>query len=149
MTPTRIAWNPKHIARISDPADLAELLFPANRNQQHAFLVLWFALQQTPDGLVPNFLDVARRHAVSRRTLERVRAKLRRLGLIERVSRFHARFGGREGWTRSSRFERSLRQLADQLATWRATGPMPAQKAAVLIDFAAARKAAAPVEQTK
>ena len=64
--------------------------------------------------MVPNLEAVAREHGITRRTLERVRAKMRRMGLIDHVSRFNASYGGREGWVLSGRFERSLRLLAEQ-----------------------------------
>jgi len=46
--------------------------------------------------MVPNLAKIAEQHAVSKRTLERVRAKMRRMGLIDHVSRFNAAYGYRE-----------------------------------------------------
>ena len=114
MTSTRIEVSFNRVARLQDAGDLAELFFPGNRNQQHCFLAIWFSLKWAPRGLVPNLNEVAERHGVSRRTLERVRAKMRRLGLIDHVSRFDKAYGYREGWTRSSRFVRGLAQLAEK-----------------------------------
>lgn len=144
MTSTRIEFAFNRIARLGDSADLAELLFPGNRNQQHCFLVLWFLLKWAGPGLVPNLSAPAEQHEVGRRTLERVRAKLRRLGLIDHVSRFNGRHGYREGWVLSPRFERGLRQLADHVATCRDTARGARNKDQVLIAFAAARCAGAP-----
>jgi hypothetical protein len=143
MTRTRIELAFNTIARLGDVSDLAELLFPGNRNQQHGFLVLWFSLRWAGPALVPNLNDPAQEHGVSRRTLERVRAKLRRLGVIDHVSRFNARHGYREGWVLSTRFERSLRHLADQVATLRETAGRTPEKDRLLITFAAARRSAA------
>lgn len=92
---------------------------------------------------MPNLNEPAEQHAISRRTLERVRAKLRRLGLIDHVSRFNARRGYREGWVLSTRFERSLRQLADQIAACRETAVHTAEKDQLLINLAAARRESA------
>ena len=100
---------------MTDSADLAELLFPGNRNQQHAFLAVWISLKWADHHMVPNLGEVAGEHGITKRTLERVRAKMRRMGLIDHVSRFNARHGCREGWILSSRFENSLRQLADKV----------------------------------
>ena len=142
MTSTRIEFPAGRIARLADMSDVAELLFPSNRNQQHAFLVVWFSLKWANCNLVPNLADVARNHSISRRTLERVRAKARRLGLIERVSRFNPRHGGREGWVLSSRFENRLHHLADRVAQLRATQDGSREKDDLLIQFANARRTA-------
>ena len=93
MTSTKIAWSFNKIAKLADSADLAEMLFPGNRNQQHAFLVLWLSLKWADHRMVPNLASVTRQYGISRRTFERVRAKLRRLGLIDHVSRFNAQHG--------------------------------------------------------
>ena len=41
MTSTKIEWSFNKIARMADLSDLAEMLFPGNRNHQHAFLATW------------------------------------------------------------------------------------------------------------
>jgi len=111
MMTSKIDFSYNRIRRMNDLSDLAELLFPNNRNQQHAFLVIWLALKWSRQRMVPNLGEIAEQQGVTRRTLERVRAKMRRMGLIDHVSRFSSRFGYRDGWILSSRFERSLRQL--------------------------------------
>ena len=143
MPSTKVDLNTSRIARLQDAADLAELLFPGNRNQQHCLLVIWFSLKWADSSLVPNLTPATRQHTISRRTLERVRAKLRRLGLIDHVSRFSARHGGREGWVLSTRFERSLRQLAEKLAVFREGRDVSRDKEQLLIELADARRAAA------
>ena len=45
MASTKIEFSFNKIARMSDLSDLAELLFPGNRNQQHAFLAVWISLK--------------------------------------------------------------------------------------------------------
>lgn len=140
MTSTKIEWSFNKIAKLADSADLAEMLFPGNRNQQHAFLVVWIALKWSKHHIVPNFTKVAREHGVSRRTLERVRAKLRRLGLIDHVSRFNVRHGYREGWVLSTRFQRSLNQLAAKAAELTDSERGSRDKDEMLLEFARVRR---------
>lgn len=139
MTSTRIEWSFNKIGRLKDLADLAELLFPNNRNQQHAFICLWLAIKWSPHRMVPNLQTVARRHGISRRTMERVRAKARRLGLIDHVSRFNEAYGCREGWILSTRFERSLKALMKNLADLQDPSCSSREKDEMLIDFARIR----------
>lgn len=148
MTSIRIEWSQQKIAKLADCTDLAEMLFPGNRNQQHAFVIVWTALKWSPHHLVPNLGSVTRGHGVSRRTLERVRAKLRRLGLIDRVSRFNARFGGVEGWILSSRFEYSLRGLADKMGALKDPAIGSRDKEEILIEFAKVHWRSPRVTQT-
>jgi hypothetical protein len=139
MINTRIELTHNRITRIEDASDLAELLFPGNWNQQHCFLVVWYTLKWDGHRLVPNLGRSAQSQGISRRTLERVRAKLRRLGLLDHVSRFSARHGYREGWILSSRFEHGLRQLADRVAACRATAGRAPEKDEFLLHLAQAR----------
>jgi len=148
MTSTRIELAFNKIARLNDASDLAELLFPGNRNQQHAFLVIWFSLTWAGTGLVPNLNEPAQQFGISRRTLERIRAKLRRLGLTDHVSRFNARHGYREGWVLSPRFEHSLQQLADKVVALRSAGTGSREKDELLLQLAAARRASATGAET-
>ena len=140
MTSTKIAWSFNKIAKLADSADLAEMLFSGNRNQQHAFLVLWFSLKWGDHRMVPNLASVVRKSGVSRRTLERVRAKLRRLGLIDHVSRFNARHGYREGWLLSTRFEHSLKNLADRIERLKDPTIGSQEKDEMLLEFARVRR---------
>ena len=137
MTSTKIDLSFNKAARMADLSDLAELLFPGNRNQQHAFLVVFVALKWAEHRMVPNLEAVGREHGISRRTLQRVRAKMGRLGLIDRVSRFNANYDGREGWVLSGRFERALRLLADCVAGLRHPGEGAKEKDLFVIEFAA------------
>ena len=140
MTSTKIELSFNRISRIADLANLAELLFPGNRNQQHAFMVIWIALKWADNCMVPNLTVPAEKHGISRRTLERVRAKMRRMGLIDHVSRFNAEWGYREGWTLSGRFERALRTLADEVAMFKCTDAGAKDKDEFLIQLADARR---------
>lgn len=139
MTHTRIELPLSKLQRLSDASDLGELLFPGNRNQQHAFLAIWITLKWSNGRVVANLAEHRYLAGVSRRTLERVRAKLRRLGLLERVSRFSARHGYRDGWALSTRFERGLQQLAERVAAFRLTSERCPEKDELLLHLAAAR----------
>jgi hypothetical protein len=139
-TSTKIEVGYGRINRTTDASDLAELLFPGNRSHQHAFLVIWITLKWADLHMVPNLGMGAREHGISRRTSERVRAKMRRLGLIERVSRFSSRLAGREGWVLSTRFERSLEQLARKVTDFRDAGASSKEKDLLLLKFAEARR---------
>lgn len=103
------------VRRARDLDEIAELLFPGNRAHQKLFLAMFVELKWAEDGFLPALGPVATRCGVSRRTLENVRAKTRRLGVIDHVSRFSAAQGYREGWVLSRRFARSLRELADRM----------------------------------
>ena len=93
MTSTKVELSFNKIARLADLSDLAELLFPGNRNQQHAFLAVYIELKWADHHMVPNLGEIARKYGITKRTLERVRAKMRRMGLIDHVSRFNATYG--------------------------------------------------------
>ena len=95
------------------------MLFPGNRNQQHAAARILVELRSS-DELMPTMAHLEQQYAISRRTLQRARAKLARLGLIERISPFNTRYGGRAGWRLSSRFSGSLRRLAGFAEQWQA-----------------------------
>jgi len=115
---TKIDLRYRRVSQVGDVTDLVAILFPGNRNQQHAAARILLALRET-GSVRPTLCDLQNRFQISRRTLERARAKLARLGLIERVSWMNTRYGGQEGWKLSSRMSGSLRQLADQIDTWR------------------------------
>ncbi|GMW04006.1 MAG: hypothetical protein AMXMBFR84_51400 [Candidatus Hydrogenedentota bacterium] len=98
--------------------DLATILFSGNRRHQKAFLAIFVEIKWAKDQFLPRLEPIARKHGVTSRTLETVRAKMRRLGLIDHVSRFNKRHGYREGWVFSNRFQNTLRildTLTDQL----------------------------------
>ncbi len=81
--------------------------FPATATSSTPSWPSGSALKWADHHMVPNLGEVAREHGITRRTLERVRAKMRRMGLIDHVSRFNASHGYREGWVLSNRFERA------------------------------------------
>ena len=142
MTSSKTDFSYNRIRRLSDLGDLAEILFPGNRNQQHAFLTIWITLKWSEHRMVPNLSEIAEQHGVSRRTLERVRAKMRRMGLIDHVSRFNARRGYREGWILATRFEKSLGQLVGIATELRDTAVGSQDKDVLLLQLADARRSA-------
>ena len=100
-----------------------ELLFPGNRNQQRAAACILFELKWS-QRIVPNLAHLQDKYDVSRRTLQRTRAKLARLGLIEHVSWMNSRYGGQTGWKLSGRFCSALQLLAEKVEAWKVdTGP--------------------------
>ena len=129
MTSAKIDVNYSRIARIQDLDELAVVLFPGNKNHQRCFLAVFVELKWAEDQFLPALEPVADKHGISRRTLETVRAKMRRLGLIDHVSRFNKRHGYREGWVFSNRFTQALIALASLTKSLRERkGPSQEQK---------------------
>ena len=112
MVGTKVDLNHNRIARIRDLDEFAAILFPGNRNHQRIFVAVFVELKWARDQFLPVLEPVADRYGFSPRSLETVRAKMRRLGLIDHVSRFNRKHGYREGWVFSNRFARSLTTLA-------------------------------------
>ena len=137
--PTKIDFRYRRISQISDFTELIEMLFPGNRNQQHAAACIFFELKWA-NSMVPNMAYLEKRYDISRRILQRARAKLTRLGLIEHVSYLNSRYGGQHGWKLSSRFENAMRQLAEKGASFRDTQKSTKEKEQMLIDFTNAKR---------
>ena len=115
---SKIDFAARRIRKIADITDLAQVFFPGNRNQQHAAGRILLALKAATEP-VRSLSYLEDRYGISRRTLQRTRAKLSRLGLIERISWMNRRYGGQEGWKLSSRMGTALRNLADKIDSWR------------------------------
>ena len=131
---TKIELKFRHISQISDSTELIEILFPGNRNQQHAAGCIFFELKWSQH-IVPNLSYLEAKYNISRRILQRSRAKLSRLGLIEHISCFNSRYGGQQGWKLSSRFERSLNQLTQKCSSFRDTRESSKGKDKMLLAF--------------
>ena len=116
--PTKIDFHHRRVSQISDYTELIAMLVPGNRNQQYAAACIFFELKWA-DSIVPNLAYLETKYEISRRILQRTRAKLARLGLIEHVSYLNSRYGGQHGWKLSSRFETALRRLANTSETLR------------------------------
>lgn len=115
---TKIEFRYRRINQLGDFTELVEMLFPSNRNQQHAAARILLKLKWA-NRIVPTLTDLEEEYGISRRTLQRARAKLSRLGLIERVTWMNSRYGGQEGWKLSGRFGQGLRNLAAKIDQWR------------------------------
>ena len=115
------------------------MLFPSNRNQQHAATCIFFELKWA-EHIVPNLAHIEKRYEISRRSLQRARAKLSRLGLIEHISYLNSRYGGQHGWRLSTSFERALNQLGMKCADYRSRATGSKEKESLLLDFADARR---------
>ena len=126
---TKIDFNHNKIARIRDPDELAMILFPNNRNHQRVFLSVFIELKYAPSRFLPSLRPLCERYGFSPRMLETVRSKMRRMGLIDHVSRFNKAYGYREGWVFSGRFEQSLKKLENLLAEFKTpAGPRQEKK---------------------
>ena len=115
------------------------MLFLGNRNQQHAAACIFFELKWA-EHIVPNLAHIEKRYDISRRILQRTRAKLSRLGLIEHVSYLNNRYGGQHGWKLSTRFERALNQIALRCADFRNRKASSKEKDMLLLEFSDAKR---------
>ncbi|MBT3379335.1 MAG: hypothetical protein HN742_37410 [Lentisphaerae bacterium] len=101
--------------RISGLDDLARIFFPDNRNHRRAFIAIWVETKYAERQFLPDMKGIESEYGLSRRTIENVRAKMKKLGLIKRISHFNPEFGYRAGWTFSGRFRQALGALAGTL----------------------------------
>jgi len=132
---TKLEFRHRRIHELNDLTSLVELLFPGNRRQQYAAAHSLLELKQGDD-LVRSMTYLENRHGISRRTMQRARAKLARLGLIERISWMNTRYRGREGWKLSTRFTGALRALAGLVETWQARqDPQRLEKDLALVEL--------------
>ena len=136
---TKIEFRYRRIQQLSDFTELIEMLFPGNRNQQYAATCIFYELKWA-DSIVPNTAHLESKYSISRRILQRTRAKLSRLGLIEHVSYLNSRYGGQSGWKLSSRFEGGLKQLAQKYAGFKDIKTGSRDKDSMLVEFANARR---------
>ena len=112
MPGTKVELNCSKIARLQGLDELAGVLFPGNKNHQHVFLAIFIELKYAAGEFLPNLTPLCDTYGFSPRMLETVRSKMRRMGLIDHVSRFNKSHGYREGWVFSNRFSRILTRLA-------------------------------------
>lgn len=113
MPSTKIELNHNKIARIQGLDELAKILFPGNRNHQRIFLAIFIELKFAHSEFLPSLSPLCDKYKFTPRMLETVRSKMRRMGIIDYVSRFNKTYGYREGWVFSNRFSRSLTRLSD------------------------------------
>ena len=110
---TKVELSHNKIARVQGLDELARLLFPRNRNHQKVFLAVFVELKYAPGQFLAALSPLCHKYDFSHRTLETVRSKMRRLGIIDHVSRFNKSHGYREGWVFSTRFSHGLVRLAE------------------------------------
>jgi hypothetical protein len=119
MASSKVDLNHGRIGRIESLDEMASILFPGNKNHQRVFLAVFVELKWADGQFLKALEPVADKHGLSRRVLETVRAKMRRMGIIDHVSRFNKTHGYREGWVFSNRFAKSLQRLAEVSASLR------------------------------
>ena len=125
---TKIDFRHRRVREIEDITDIVAMIFPGNTNQQNAAARILLTLKAAVE-TVSSLRVLEEQHGISRRTLERTRAKLARVGLIECVSSLSKRSNGQHGWKLSSRMGAALRQLAGKIEGWREDGrPERAEK---------------------
>jgi hypothetical protein len=112
MPGTKIGFSCNKIGRIKDLDELAALLCPGSREQQKVFLAIFIELKYAKGQFMPSLRPLCDKYDFTPRILETVRSKMRRMGVIDHVSRFNKAHGYREGWVFSSRFAHSLARLA-------------------------------------
>ena len=138
---TKINFPYRRISQLSDFTELIELLFPGNPNQQHAAACIYYELKWDQH-LVPNMAYLENKYSISRRILQRARAKLSRLGVIEYITFLNARYGGQQGWKLSTRFQRTLNQLSDKCAALKYTANQSLEKEQMLLQLLDAKRSA-------
>ena len=119
MTNTKIELNCSKIARVQGLDELAKLLFPGNRNHQKIFLAIFIELKYSSGGFLPFLKPLCEKYGFTPRMLETVRSKMRRMGVIDHVSRFNKAYGYREGWVFSSRFSKALNRMSEYVKSFR------------------------------
>jgi hypothetical protein len=119
MPNTKIEFNAAKIVRVEGLDELAGLLFPGNKEHQRIFLAVFIELKYSKDQFLPGLVSLCNKYGFSPRMLETVRSKMRRMGLIDHVSRFNKTYGCREGWVFSGRFSRSAGRMAELVSNFR------------------------------
>lgn len=112
---TKIEINPARVRGLSGLDDLARVFFPDNANHRRAFLAVWLGIKYADEQFLASKVDLTTKYGISVRTLEIVRSKMARLGLIKRVSHFSPAFGCRSGWIFSPRFRHALSSFGEIL----------------------------------
>lgn len=119
MPSTKIEISHNKINRIQGLDELAVILFPGNKNHQKVFLAIFIEIKYANGEFVGSLSQLCQQYDFSPRMLETVRSKMRRMGIIDHVSRFNKRYGYREGWVFSNRFSRSLNRLSGLIQNFR------------------------------
>ena len=110
-TRTKIEIGFNKINRINGLDDIARMFFPHNKNHQKVFLALFIELKYAENCFLSNFSFICDKYEISYRLLEIVRARCRKMGLFDHVSKFNPKYGYCEGWVFSKKFSNSLQKL--------------------------------------
>ena len=105
--------------------DLARIFFPDNGNHRRAFVALWIEVKYADDQFLPSRFDLCGQYKLSQRTVEVVRAKLKKMGILKRISHFNPAHGNLSGWTFSDRFIGAVSALVDAMRVFRAPPDRP------------------------
>ena len=116
ITNTKIEISYNKVQRIDGLDDLAKILFPNNKRHQKVFLVIFIELKYADTRLMTSLFPLCDKYGFTPRTLDKVRSKMRRMGIIDHVCRFNRAMGYREGWVFSNRFNQSIILLSDHMA---------------------------------
>jgi len=114
----KIDFRHRRIRELDDITDLVAMIFPGNRNQQHTAARVLLTLKAAAES-VPSLKVLEEQYGISHRTIERTRAKLARVGLIEHIGPLSKRANGSPGWRLSGRMSAALRLLADKIDVWK------------------------------
>ena len=116
---TKIDFRHRRVRELEDITDFISIIFPGNANQQHAAARVLLLLKSSEEP-VRSLRSLEQQHNISRRTLERTRAKLAHVGLIEHIGPLSKRSNGHPGWRLSGRMSGAMRFLAEKIDTWKA-----------------------------
>ena len=119
MPSTKIEISHNKINRIQGLDELAVILFPGNKNHQKVFLAIFIEIKYANGEFVGSLSQLCQQYDFSPRMLETVRSKMRRMGIIDHVSRFNKQYGYREGWIFSNRFSKTLSRLSELIQNFR------------------------------
>jgi hypothetical protein len=111
--------------QIAGLEDLARIIIPDNPAHRKAFVVLWIEIKYAENQFLPSRVDVGRKYGLSRRILDEVRAKLKKMGALKRISHFNPTYGNQSGWTFATRLDSALASLAGSLKTHRVPASRP------------------------
>ena len=119
ITGAKIEFSYNKMERIGGLDDLARILFPGSKNHQKIFLAIYIELKYAPDEFLPSLLPLCDQYRFSPRMLETVRSKMRRMGIIDHVSRFNKTHKYREGWIFSHRFVKALAKMTNSIEEYK------------------------------
>lgn len=109
---TKIDVNPANARNISGLDDLARIVFPDSRTHRRVFVAIWLEVKYAEDHFVPSFTGIEKDHGFSERVLEVVRARMKKMGILKRISHFNPHHGHTSGWAFSDRFGNALNKVA-------------------------------------